>query len=172
MRPVIGAIAAVLTLCSCSYRIASPPALGEPLAIIIEENKSRLVRSQAPLQQEVGRVLHNRLGWDISPLADATLSLRIEREEIGIAARATDNSPSRYVYTIRATAIMYSPSREPATMTRRFSGTGYANGRSDEDLGLQEAANSMATAIADWLEHSTDDWPIVELEPLPTPAAE
>ena len=56
-----------LGLAGCGYRIAGPPSLGEPLAISITQNESRLVRSQAILQQTVGRVIQQRLGWAIAP---------------------------------------------------------------------------------------------------------
>ena len=146
----------------CGYRIAAPPQLGEALIISVSANKSRLVRSQAVLQQEVGRVIQQRLAWDISPDGTSRLDLQIDREVISVAARTTDDGPSRWKIVLKATATIHAAHRDPETRSRSFTGVGYANGRLDEPEGLASAANSLAAAITDWLEHSTGDWPFKE----------
>ena len=153
---LIGLLSSLLS--GCAYRIVAPAKLGESLAIRISENKSRLVRSQAALQRNVGRAIQQRLGWDISADGSSHLSLAIAREEISVAARTSDDSPQRWKIVLKATATIHSDLRYPASRSRSFSGTGYANGRQDEPKGLAAAANSMAAKIADWLEEGTDDW--------------
>lgn len=146
-------------LAACSYRVAAPQPLGEPLAISIVENRSRLVRSQAQLQQAVGSQLRERLAWEISPHGPAELRLSILEERLDGVARSSDGSTIRWRIRLRIEAELVSELRLAAPIRRSFTGSGTASGRRNEEQALAAAAADIAARLADWLEQASEGWP-------------
>ena len=162
MSKAAATLGLALLLTGCGYRLQNPPALDEGLAISISSSDTRLVRSQAYLQDEVARSIRQRFGWDIHPQGGAQLKLEILREDIGSAARARRGPTTRWSIEIRVHATLIRDdavvlsSREQGR--RAFTGTGYATSRDNEPEGLQTAAENLAAQLSDWLEHSASRW--------------
>lgn len=166
--PVLGLCIAGTLIASCAYAIRAPEPLGEPLAIVISDNQSRLVRSQAVVHEELGRAVRRRLGWDLHPEAAATLRVAIGHEDISAAARSTDRSIRSWRVTIYATVTLESDNLIPATRSTRVSGVGYASSRADEPEGLRTAAENLAAEVSDWLETQSTRWQRVDDETAKT----
>ncbi|TVR08806.1 MAG: hypothetical protein EA401_13540 [Planctomycetota bacterium] len=152
----------IVLISGCGYRLQNPPPLDEGLAIHISSSDTRLVRSQAYVQDEVARSLRQRFGWDIHPQGGAQLQLEILREDIASAARARRGPTTRWSIEIRVHAqlirddeIVLSSRKQGR---RSFTGTGYATSRDNEPEALREAAENLAAQLSDWLEHSASRW--------------
>lgn len=147
-RLLAGAVLMVAALCGC-YRIASPPALGETLAVRIVPGEARLVRAQGQLQAEVASQLNRQLGWRIAPDGSARLDLRVDEELIHPAGLDARGLTQQWRVVILCQALLAS---RRGTILKNFSGTGYYTSLANEPEALKAAAADASRLIAAWLE--------------------
>jgi hypothetical protein len=148
---------AVLLTSACGYRSSSPGQLGEPLRVDVLGNKSRLVRSQLYLQQEVATLITRDLGWQVRPWADAALEMVIEEEAIEVLTKDEDDLPSKWGITLQVRCILYTSDRGVIS-GGPFTGTDFGKDRIEEPEALEDAANKVAAKITNWLEKQASNW--------------
>lgn len=148
-------IAVAVALAGCNYRLASAPALGEPVRIVVVSNDARLVRAQAALQRAVADALQSRLGWQVSPTGSAKLELTIAQERIDSTGTDRRDVPARWSIRLQGKVLI---AARDGTAYGDYQGTGYSSGLGDEPEAINVAADQAAAMISTWLEHQVPTW--------------
>ena len=148
-----------LVLGGCAYRAQGPIDLGEQVAVTIDSNQGRLVRSQAYVQQAIASELGRDLGWEVSPAGTARLAATITGETIDVVASGQLGIPERW--RVRLSIAWSLETSTSETLTGKTSASAFYDDRSQETRALRDAALSAARNMSAelrsiWSQHAAE----------------